>query len=100
MQNSFEKFKQLERKRLVRFCIHFGIMTMYQLQRFCSFWFRMILWILVVRWKERCFNVSILKRYNLSLQTDRQTDRRMDEQTDRWIDGQTGRQAGRQTKYF
>jgi hypothetical protein len=23
-QNSFEKFKQLERKRLVRFCIHFG----------------------------------------------------------------------------
>ena len=68
-QNSSEKFKQLERKRLVRFCIHFGVMTMYQLHRFCSFWLRMILWLLFVKWKERYFNVSILKRYHLRLET-------------------------------
>jgi len=29
----------------------------------------MILWPLVVRWKTRYFNTSILKRYHLSLQT-------------------------------
>jgi len=29
----------------------------------------MLLWPLVVRWEEGCFNVSILKRYHLSLVT-------------------------------
>jgi hypothetical protein len=52
-QHSYEKFKLLfERKRLNRFCIYFGIMTVYQLQRFCSFRWQMILWFLVVRWKK------------------------------------------------